>query len=154
MPPSLEPMTEAQIAAFVAAGSADYVEERIASGEEPDEAQTTADQQMEALFPDGRPASGHRLFRVVDDGVTVGRLWMGPRSPDRMDRYWVYDIEIDEAHRNRGLGRAAMVLAEGAARDLGADELGLHVFGHNAIAVRLYESLGYAPTSIAMRKAL
>jgi ribosomal protein S18 acetylase RimI-like enzyme len=33
-------------------------------------------------------------------------------------------------------------------------QLGLHVFGHNHGARRLYDSLGFEPTSITMRKPL
>jgi ribosomal protein S18 acetylase RimI-like enzyme len=47
-----------------------------------------------------------------------------------------------------------MLLAEHEARDVGATELGLNVFGSNTIARHLYESLGYAPTSIRMLKRL
>ncbi len=61
---------------------------------------------------------------------------------------------IDPAHRGRGLGRAAMVLAEEAARSQGASELGLNVFGPNTVARRLYESLGYETTAVNMRKPL
>jgi ribosomal protein S18 acetylase RimI-like enzyme len=47
-----------------------------------------------------------------------------------------------------------MLLAEDEARKRGATELGLNVFGTNAVARHLYESLGYNPTSIRMAKKL
>jgi hypothetical protein len=58
---------------------------------------------------------------------------------------FLYDIELAPATRGRGLGRATMLAAEDAARELGADRIRLNVFGHNTAARRLYESLGYRP---------
>jgi GNAT superfamily N-acetyltransferase len=69
----------------------------------------------------------------------VGSLWIGPHGPDRADAFWVWDVEIDAPHRGRGLGRAAMLLAEEAARAHGATELGLNVFGPNTVARHLYD---------------
>jgi ribosomal protein S18 acetylase RimI-like enzyme len=53
-----------------------------------------------------------------------------------------------------GYGRAAMRLAEHHAREAGARTLGLSVFGHNEGARGLYESVGYEPTTVKMRKQL
>ncbi len=47
-----------------------------------------------------------------------------------------------------------MSLAEDEARVRGATELGLNVFGHNPIAMRLYESMGYTTTATIMRRIL
>ena len=69
-------------------------------------------------------------------------------------KYWVWNVEVDEPYRGRGLGRAAMVLAEDAACDHGATELGLSVFGHNPVARHLYESMGYVTKTVQMRKSL
>jgi ribosomal protein S18 acetylase RimI-like enzyme len=40
------------------------------------------------------------------------------------------------------------------ARELGATTIALNVFGHNATAIRLYDSLGYAVTAQQMRRDL
>jgi ribosomal protein S18 acetylase RimI-like enzyme len=47
-----------------------------------------------------------------------------------------------------------MELAEVEVARLGGTSIGLSVFGTNLRARRLYESLGYEPTSIRMRKLL
>jgi ribosomal protein S18 acetylase RimI-like enzyme len=36
-----------------------------------------------------------------------------------------------------------MVAGEAAAHSAGSKRLGLHVFGHNTVAIGLYDSLGY-----------
>ncbi len=84
----------------------------------------------------------------------MGTLWIGPQLAGQAEAFWVWDVRIEEAHRGKGYGRATMVLAEVEARRRGATELGLNVFGHNEIARRLYESMGYAPTAIRMKKNL
>jgi ribosomal protein S18 acetylase RimI-like enzyme len=67
---------------------------------------------------------------------------------------WVWSVALDEEHRGRGLGRAAMLLAEDEARRRGATEIGLNVFGFNDVALGLYRSLGYESVSVQMRKVV
>jgi ribosomal protein S18 acetylase RimI-like enzyme len=144
-----------ECAEFITGSTAEYIEDRVTAGDSPAQAARTAADQMEVLFPGGRPAEGQLLFAVEDDlGSTVGTLWIGPHQPADPEYFWVWDIAIDPDHRGRGFGRATMQLAEEAARSHGATVLGLNVFGHNAVARRLYESLGYETTSVSMRKLL
>jgi ribosomal protein S18 acetylase RimI-like enzyme len=146
-------MTDDEAATFVSGILGPYIEARITAGDHPDDAHRIAQEQTDTLFPGGTPGPGQRLYRVLDDdGTSVGSLWIGPRTPTRPEAYWVWDVLIDEAHRGRGLGRAAMALAEEAARAEGATELGLNVHGHNAVARSLYESMGYQTTALQMRK--
>ena len=89
------------------------------------------------------------------DGQSVGWLWLALQSPRAEAGVgFIYDITIDEALRGRGYGRTAMQLAEDEARRHGLHALALNVFGQNAIARALYSSLGYAETSVQMRKEL
>ena len=67
---------------------------------------------------------------------------------------YVYDVEIDAPFRGQGLGREAMLLFESLALELGAEDADLAVFGGNARALSLYESLGYRVTARLMRKPL
>ncbi len=108
-----------------------------------------------AFFPDGRPARGQHIFRVLDDNeLEVGFLWIGLPREDRPNLYWVQDIQIDGLQRGQGLGKAAMSLAEDEVRACGGTELGLNVFGHNPIAKSLFESMGYTTTATIMRRVL
>ncbi len=147
-------MTDEESAEWLAAQHESYIQDRIEAGEQPDEAARIADQQYAVLFPGGRPAEGHFLSRVVDGQVPVGWLWIGPRSSEHSESYWVWDVSIDEEFRGRGLGRAAMLLAEEQAAGAGATDIGLNVFGHNMVARQLYESLGYETMMMQMRKPL
>lgn len=97
---------------------------------------------------------------MLEDGVAAGALWIGPvegqpEAPGAIAAdWWVWEIEIAAASRGRGLGRAAMLLAEAEVLSAGGRTLGLNVFGGNAVARGLYESLGYGVTQVRMRKDL
>lgn len=136
------------------AANAQYRIERIEAGETEAEATAKAAQSLADTFPAGRMQVGHLVFEVMVDEVPVGVLWIGPRSTSQPDEWWIWDVEIDEAHRGRGFGRRAMELAETAAQEQGAKTLGLNVFGFNRVARGLYESLGYETMAVQMRKAL
>jgi ribosomal protein S18 acetylase RimI-like enzyme len=133
-----------------------YVDEIVASGSMSREAAEEKSRRDDAeLLPEGLATPGQLIFRVEADGQPVGWLWLALRNPRAEAGVgFIYDITIDEAHRGRGYGRAAMRLAEEEARRTGLHALALNVFGQNAIARALYSSLGYRETSVQMRKEL
>jgi len=47
-----------------------------------------------------------------------------------------------------------MLLIEEKARELGIEQVGLHVFAYNDVAKNLYESIGYRTSSMNMLKDL
>jgi ribosomal protein S18 acetylase RimI-like enzyme len=108
---------------------------------------------MRELLPDGLATEGQHLLVAESAGERVGIVWVGARR-DRHDLWWVWDVEIDDGMRGRGLGRAAMVAAEDYARAQGVARLGLNVFGGNAAAIALYDALGYAVDAQQMSKPL
>lgn len=115
------------------------------------EAEEKADRDYGTLFPDGKPTGGQHLLTIEDSrGVSIGRLFFAERS----NGIWLYEIEIEESVRGRGLGREAMLAFEQRARELGARKVTLNVFGGNEVARSLYRSLGYAEESVHMGKRL
>ncbi|WP_072806981.1 GNAT family N-acetyltransferase [Rhodococcoides yunnanense] len=152
--PTLVPMDSAQIRRWLDSGRAQYVADRIEAGESRSEAEANALASYSSTFPGDIPSPTQRLFDVVLASEVVGCLWLAPRADAEPDHWWVWDIEIEENFRGRGLGRATMLLAEDAARAEGAKTLGLNVFGGNAVARQLYRSLDYRETAVQMRKNL
>jgi ribosomal protein S18 acetylase RimI-like enzyme len=154
-PPEVEfeRMTGDVLAAWLEHSRADYVAERMASGDSAAEAEANAAAAHERLAPGGIPAPGQLIGRVRGPDGVVGHLWLGPAASDRA-RWWVWDVAIEPEFRGRGLGRAAMELADLLARTHGATTIGLNVFGHNVVARNLYASLGYEEASVVMRKDL
>jgi len=150
----LRPMSPTSIAGFLDHSRSTYVAGLVARGMNALEAERlAADQQAEA-FPDGRPADGHAVFEVVADSDVCGHLWIGSRAPGDTRSWWVWDIEIAETFRGRGIGRWTMQMADDLARRSGAHEIGLSVFADNVVARHLYEELGYRATSLRLRKTL
>lgn len=153
---SLSPMPVSTLGPWLDRTMHQYVESRIRAGDVPEAAAENARRSREASFPDGTPAEGHLVFDVLDDADParpVGYLWIGPRQLGS-DEWWVWDVEIDAAHRGRGLGRVTMLRAEEEAARHGARTLGLNVFGYNTVARGLYESLGYETTAVHMVKTV
>jgi ribosomal protein S18 acetylase RimI-like enzyme len=108
------------------------------------------------LLPQGLATPGHCFVRLqdCDTGEDVGVLWWAETANAGRREAYVYALEIDEAARRRGHARAALRELERLARERGVQQLGLHVFGHNHGARRLYDELGFEPTSITLRKNL
>ena len=151
---TLRPMTHDEYERLRAAIFEDYAREtanvRSISLEE---GRQEASRQFDQLLPDGITSQDHFFWRIVtDEGAAVGDLWVLV-EPERR-RAFIYFIGIDEPYRGHGYSKAAMLALESAAKSLGAAHIDLNVFGDNAVAIRLYESLGYRPTAMNMRKAI
>jgi ribosomal protein S18 acetylase RimI-like enzyme len=133
--------------------SSHYIDERVAAGDSLAEAEANAHASVERMFPNGSPAPGQLAGRLVSSTQAIGYLWIGMAGTDP-ERWWVWDVMIDDEFRGRGYGREAMLLAEELARREGATTIGLNVFGRNQVARNLYSSLGFVETSVQMRKNL
>lgn len=107
----------------------------------PEEAHTRAVSQTAELLPEGLATEGHEFVTLVDHGQPVGKIWL--RHGQEPGKSFVFDVEVDEDQRGKGHGRSLMIAGEAASLAAGSTRLGLHVFGHNTVARRLYERLGY-----------
>ena len=96
--------------------------------------------------------SGHSVWVIEVDGEPIGHLWLSERRNFYEPALVVYDIDVDEPHRGRGYGRAAMLFAEEEARRRGLSRIVLHVGARNDVARNLYRSLGYQENEVAMSK--
>jgi ribosomal protein S18 acetylase RimI-like enzyme len=154
-PVSLRPLPEERFAAFLERSVAEYATARVAAvGTTMDAALRNARAQTSALLPQGFATPGHRLYEVMEGEIAVGHLWIGTTEGDGFRNAFVYDVWLREDARGRGVGRQVMMLAEDVAQSLGARDLELYVFAHNARARRLYESLGFRTVNMGMRKTL
>ncbi|MGN6325162.1 N-acetyltransferase family protein [Pseudolysinimonas sp.] len=151
----VRPMTAEEFSAWQEHSFAAYaVEVSEARGIPFEDARRIAAESHARYLPDGQATAGVHLVVGEDAaGARVGILWVGP-NPNGVGPAWVYDIEVEEPRRGEGWGRALMREAERLAREDGHAEIGLNVFGSNTVARRLYESLGFATSSVQMRKPL
>lgn len=77
-----------------------------------DAARLRAQAQFDEELSGGIETPGTWLLLILnEDDARVGTLRIGPH-PRRQGAAYVYDIEIQEAARRHGYGRAAMLAAE------------------------------------------
>lgn len=124
------------------------------AGLAPEAAVAKATRDMGGLFPEGSPVDGLDVLAVDEDGARRGYALLGERTTESGRVAFVYAIELDQAHRGRGLGRVAMRLVEERARARGLERVELNVFGGNDVARGLYRSLGYEEIAVYMGKPL
>ena len=154
------PLEDPAYSAWAAVSVREYADEHVRTGEWPREgALARAEGEFRVLLPQG-PATPDQFLCTVQDastGAAVGTVWFqagtGP-LPGEAPRAFVYDLRVDPAQRGKGYGEATMRAVEVEVRKRGFRTLGLHVFGHNAVARALYEKLGYVPTNLLMKKDL
>lgn len=150
---SLVPMSAQRYVTWRAAAIASYADENVRAGHwAPEQAPALSEADFNNLLPSGLDTPGHWLWSVVDAaGEEVGILWVARR---REGHAFIYDIEMDPARRGAGFGTATLLALEDWCRANGFESIGLHVFGHNEGAWRLYKRLGYTETSVQMEKRL
>jgi ribosomal protein S18 acetylase RimI-like enzyme len=150
----LVPLPDQDLEEWLALMWADGRSQLQGAGFSSEEASLRIEQNGKALFDNGVPNDDQRVFHVMDEEVKVGSLWLATREKRNAGEWYVYDIMIDEEHRGKGFGRSTMRAAEDYVRNQGGTTLELNVFGPNAVARALYESLGYKIMTIGMRKSL
>ncbi len=146
-------MTKEDFGPYREAGVREFAQQKILSGEwAEDEALALSEADHDRLLPEGVESPGQFLYTVrdADTGDEVATIWIALRGKAGRLEGYIYDIEVHEKHRGQGYGRATMLAGIERARELGADSLGLHVFGHNAPARALYRSLGFVETNVSM----
>ncbi len=95
----------ADVESFLSTMWVSYLEDVIGAGFTPEEASENVERNKAALFVDGVPNDDQHFFDVMDDETPVGTLWLAERREGDVGEWFVYDIEIDEEYRGRGLGR-------------------------------------------------
>lgn len=133
----------------------EFAREKVDSGNWPAEGALDRSAKENARdLPQGLDTPGHDIFVGLVDGVEVGVLWLFTNPALKTPETMIYDIEITEQHRGKGLGRELLTAAEEWCADHSIGLLKLHVFGKNTTAISLYESAGFEATNINMAKII
>ena len=136
------PMTDAEFADWRAETVQGYAADIADSGTmSPGDAMTASIAEVDRLLPDGLRTERHSFLCLLVGGEVVATNWIYHRRSPGVS--WVYGVETHEGHRGKGYGRAAMIIGEQATLAAGDTHLGLNVFGHNTVAISMYESMGY-----------
>lgn len=132
--------------------AADHVQ---VNGGSEDDAAVEAERAAATFLPQGVNTPNMLLFTAEVEKAHVGLLWLGLNNRLGIaDTAWIYLIEVAPERRGEGRGRALLAFAERTVSERGIASVGLNVRGHNAVALRLYDSAGYATVTQQMRKSL
>ncbi len=99
----------------------------------------------------------NQVFLAHDgEGQRVGFIWVDQVRSAFTGTLHAYILEIFVAdeYRGQGIGSLLMAQAETWAREHQLARIGLSVATHNAVAIELYEKLGYETETLRMFKNL
>ena len=152
----LVPMTEAEFATYLDHAVRDYADAHLRAGDVlPEEALARAQKDYDELLPDGLRSKDDFLFTLSHDTLgAIGMAWFELRERRTTKSAYLYDFMVRADLRGQGYGRRALELIELKLRELGAEKIGLNVFGYNHAARALYEKMGYEITGMGMAKRL
>ena len=152
-------MTEETYGPWLAEAIREYAGDlAINNGLSPEAALARSARDFNELLPQGPATPKHHVYSILaapepgSERQPIGVIWFAER--DNPPSAFVYDFHVDAAYRGRGYGAQALLAIEAKVKALGLNRIGLHVFGHNTGARRLYERLGYQITNINMAKDL
>ncbi|MBU2662614.1 GNAT family N-acetyltransferase [Actinoplanes bogorensis] len=107
------------------------------------DAHAEATRQTDQLLPDGVNTAGQLLRKGMDGDDEVGFLWIALPGAVYPAMAWISEISVRPERQNRGYGSAMLHAGEADLAERGVHRAGLHVFGVNTGARRLYRRLGY-----------
>lgn len=149
----LRPMNESEFLVWSAESRRAYAADKVrANGYTEAEAEKIATESFARLLPDGIHSKDMFLYVLEESGELLGNFWFAIQGESPRKKAFIYDVLIHESHQGKGYGRMIMELGEQKAREAGAVAIGLHVFGFNERAIRLYQSLNYRTTDLQMEK--
>lgn len=136
------PMTGFEFVALRDAAIRGFAASTVRSGLlSPSDAMKRSVTQFGELPVDALATENSSFLRLYAGSDPVAGIWLVHHSEPNTS--FVCHVEVDEAHRGRGYGGAAMAVAEQASINAGDANLGLSVFGHNKVAINLYAGMGY-----------
>jgi GNAT superfamily N-acetyltransferase len=102
-----------------------------------------------AWLTDATTTGPMRAFLARVDGIAVGICLIAicPASLTLGEFWMVRDVFVDPGWRRKGVARALLDAVRAAAQRRGARRLTLQTEDDNAIALRLYERLGFEPVT-------
>lgn len=152
----LHPMTDSEYEFWSARSQANYATDKMkANSLTRADAEAIAAADFKRNLPDGLLSKNSFLYTAKDaEGNRLGFIWFTIRGGSGNQYAYICDVIIEEPHRGRGLGKQLMRLIEDKVKEQGLSRIGLHVFGFNEPAIRVYQSLGYLTTDLVMEKRL
>ncbi|MEV7814007.1 MULTISPECIES: GNAT family N-acetyltransferase [Streptomyces] len=136
------PMTPDEYPEWRASETAAYAADILRAGAMgPEEAGRKADRDFEELLPQGLETPDNSVLVLEAAGEPIGTGWL--KHGHLPGVTYGYSLHVQERHRGKGYGRAAMAAGEQVALAAGDSMLMFTVWGGNEVAMNLYTSAGY-----------
>ena len=94
------------------------------------------------------------VYGVFDSENLIGYVWAYEHPFREEVRLYVNEIHVEEAYRNKGIGKKLLHAIEDMVKERGYGALYIHAEGNNDGAIRLYQNEGYEIERIQLRKEL
>lgn len=134
-----------------------YAQDNIKSGNwQPDTALEKSREEFQQLLPDGIQTKNQFLFTILDETSNnkIGVLWVQIKMDSPHRKAFICDFIIDPQYRGQGYGKQTLKALDEKLTQMKVESVSLHVFAHNTNAIGLYETMGFLPTNIYMKKTL
>ena len=152
---TLIPIEQANYDVFLEQETVEYANDHVKSGNwHAEDAIEKSRAEFQHYLPDGPKSKDQFVFTIFNDEThqKLGVLWVQVKMDDPHREAFIFDFIIEEQFRGKGFGKQALTALDQKLIELGAESVGLHVFGHNTTAFELYKKMGYKVTNINMRK--
>ncbi|MFD2881280.1 GNAT family N-acetyltransferase [Paenibacillus rhizoplanae] len=99
---------------------------------------------MTRFLPKGLHTEGAYLYSIVEaeTQTQAGYIWFNVNESRGVREAFIYDIYVFEPFQGKGYGTRALTLLDEEARKMKVTKIGLHVFGQNDRAFKLYKKNG------------
>jgi len=88
----------------------------------------------------------HLLFALTDEDEPIGFVsGVETMHPDKGTEMFLYELEVAEAHRGKGVGRALVAALADLARELGCYGMWVATDADNVAALKAYTTAGGGP---------
>lgn len=154
---TLVQMDESTFQFFLKQSTRDYAEDKIKTGAwDAETAMKLSQEAMTRFLPKGLHTEGAYLYSIVEaeTQTQAGYIWFNVNESRGVREAFIYDIYIFEPFQGKGYGTRALTLLDEEARKMKVTKIGLHVFGQNDRAFKLYKKMGFIVTDITMSKML
>lgn len=133
-----------------------YAKEKVKAGSWPEKGSLERSRkEFERLLPNGLDTPNQYVKAIIDDsGNTIGVMWFGIFKEVEPEGAFIWDFTIEEKHRGKGYGKAALSALFEILKGMKVDKVSLHVFAHNEIAVNLYKKMDFETTDIMMSREI
>ena len=154
---SLLPMPQQIFDTYIEDHLEEYAQDRMISDFQTlEEATKTSRDQITETLPQGLKTSNHHFFIIADDKEPNkekserGHAWLHIKD----NTAFLYHIIIHKDFRRQGYATSAVNELKKIAKQKGASQLWLNVFGHNKSAQAFYQSQGFQTAAIHMNTKL